>query len=197
MFAPTGRTLRQGEGYFYDYYVFFPGISFGFTNQISIMAGFSVIPGLGLTEQLKYVAPRIGIQTSDEFAASLGALYISTEDVAVGIAFAVGSIGQQDKSFTAGIGLGYTNGEGEESKFAEHPIIMFGGNIRLSNSVALVSENWFLTGKYFDISEQPLGIAVRFFGDRLAADVGVIIIGEILKEGFPIPWLSFVYNFGR
>ena len=197
MFAPTGRPLRQGEGYFSDYYVFFPGISYGFTNQISIMAGFSVIPGLGLTEQLKYVAPRIGIQTSDEFAVSVGALYVSVEDVAAGIAFAVGSIGQQDKSFTAGIGLGYTKEEGEEFKFAEHPIIMLGGNIRLSNSIALVSENWFITGKDFDISEQPLCIAIRFFGDRLAADVGAIIIGEILKEGFPIPWLSFVYNFGR
>ena len=25
MFAPTGRPLRKGEGYFSDYYVFFPG----------------------------------------------------------------------------------------------------------------------------------------------------------------------------
>ena len=104
------------------------------------MAGFSVIPGLGLTEQLKYVAPRIGIQTSDEFAVSVGALYISAKDVAAGIAFAVGSIGQQDNSFTAGIGLGYTKAEEEEFKFDEHPIIMLGGNIRLSNSIAFVSE---------------------------------------------------------
>lgn len=196
MFAPTGRPLRKGEGYFSDYYVSFPGISYGFTDQISVMAGFSVIPGLGLTEQLKYIAPRFGFQTSDEFAVSVGAIYVSIEDVAAGIAFGVGTIGRQDKSFTAGIGLGYTSEEEEDFKFADHPIIMMGGNIRLSNSIALVSENWFVTGKDFDIGQQPLGVAVRFFGDRLAADVGVIIVGEFLKEGFPIPWLSFVYNFG-
>ena len=59
MFAPTGRPLRQGEGYFSDYYVFFPGISYGITDNIGFMAGASVIPGLGLTEQVKYLAPKI------------------------------------------------------------------------------------------------------------------------------------------
>ena len=196
MFAPTGRPLRRGEGYFSDYYIFFPGISYGFTNQITMMAGFSVLPGAGLDNQLKYVAPKIGIQASDKLAVSMGALYISAGDVAAGIAFAVGSIGQQDKSFTVGIGLGYTKEEEEDFKFAEHPIIMLGGNIRLSNNTAFVSENWFITGSELKLSQQPLCIALRFFGDRMAVDIGAIIIGEIIKEGFPIPWLSFVYNFG-
>ena len=61
---------------------------------------------------------------------------------------------------------------------------------------SLVSENWFITGEDFSLSEQPFGIALRFFGQNLAVDLGAIIIGEIIKEGFPIPWLSFVYHFG-
>ncbi len=197
MFAPTGRPLRRGEGYFSDYYVLFPGISYGITDYVSFMIGMSVVPGLGLSDQLRYVAPRIGIRASDEFAVSAGALYVSVEDVAAGIVFAVGSIGRQDKSFTAAIGLGYTKEEEEEFKFAEHPILVVGGNVRLSNSIALVSENWFITGEGLGLDEQPFAIAVRFFGDRLAVDAGLIIIGKVLEEGFPIPWLSFVYNFGR
>jgi len=63
--------------------------------------------------------------------------------------------------------------------------------------MALVSENWFITGEDWGLGQQPFGIAIRFFGDRVAADVGLILIGEVLEEGFPIPWLSFVYNFGR
>ena len=114
-------------------------------------------------------------------------------EFSAGIAFAVGSIGEQDKSFTAGVGLGYTKEEGEEFEFAEHPILMLGGNIRLSNSIALVSENWFIIGEDLGLGQQPFGIAIRFFGDRIAADVGLILIGEVLEEGFPIPWLSFVY----
>ena len=197
MFAPTGRPLRKGEGYFSDYYVFFPGISYGFTDNISLMAGFSIIPGLGVTEQLRYVAPRIGIQTSDEFAVSAGALYVSAGEGAAGIAFCVASMGQQDKSFTAGLGLGYTKEEDEEFEFAKHPILMLGGNVRLSNNLALVSENWIITGEGFGLGEQPFALTLRFFGENLAVDVGAILIGEVLEEGFPIPWLSFVYNFGK
>lgn len=197
MFAPTGRPLRQGDGYFSDFYVFFPSIAYGLTSNISVMAGFSILPGIGFDEQLKYIAPRIGFQPSEKFAVSVGALYTSIEDVAAGITFAVASFGQPDKSFTAGIGFGYTKEEGGKFEFTEHPIIMLAGNIRLSNNIALISENWFITGENFDLGEQPFGIAIRFFGDRLAVDVGAIIIGEVLDEGFPIPWLSFVYNFGR
>lgn len=208
IFTPTGRPLRKGTGFFSDYYLFLPGVSYGFTNQISIMAGMSIVPVVDFDEQIRYIAPRIGIQISDKLAVSVGTLYISFANSpefpegSAGIAFAVGTIGHHDKSFTAGIGFGYTNcqtplsEEDEDFEFVKHPIIMFGGNIRLSNSLALVSENWYFTG--LELSNQPLGVAIRFFGDRLSADVGVIIIGEVLKEWcFPIPWLSFVYNFGK
>jgi hypothetical protein len=31
----------------------------------------------------------------------------------------------------------------------------------------------------------------------MSADLGVILIGELIDEGFPIPWLSVTYHFGR
>jgi hypothetical protein len=197
MFAPTGRPLRKGEGYFFDTYVLFPGVAWGLTDNFSLMAGMSVVPGVGLGDQLKYLAPRIGIQTSDEFAVSFGALYATVEGDAAGIAFAVASMGQPDKSFTAGLGLGYTKVEDEDFKFGDHPVLLLGGNIRLSNNMALVSENWLITGGDFELGNQPFALAIRFFGERLAADVGAILIGEVIDEGFPIPWLSFTYNFRK
>ena len=197
MFAPTGRPLRAGEGYFSDYYVFFPGLSYGITNQASLTAGISIFPGLGIDKQIITLAPKIGLQLSDTQAVSAGILYLTVPDEgAAGIAFAIGSLGHYDRSLTAGIGIGYTKDDRHaDFEFAQHPIIMLGGNIRLSNSVALVSENWFITGEGLSLSEQPLGITLRFFGEQIAADVGFIIIGEVLKEGFPIPWLSLVYHF--
>ncbi|MFQ5633135.1 MAG: hypothetical protein ACE5I1_30575, partial [bacterium] len=205
LFAPTGRPLRQGDGYFSDFYVFFPSIAYGVTSNFTIMGGFSILPGVSFDEQLKYFAPKIGVRASEKFAFSIGALYTDVEDVSAGIVFAVASFGEQDNSFTAGIGLGYTrekdnhNGiDGDDGfKFADHPVIMLGGNFRLSNSLALVTENWLITGGDFDLNEQPFTLALRFFGDRIAADVGAIFIGEVLEEGFPVPWLSFVYNFGK
>ena len=161
------------------------------------MAGFSFIPGLSLGEQLKYVAPRIGINIEDKFAISTGALYVHVDDVAAGIGFIVGTYGERDHSFTLGFGLGYTRDEENDFRFAEHPILMFGGNVRISNSAAFISENWIITGGDFDLAMQPFSVAVRFFGDHVSADVGFILIGEVISEGFPIPWLSFVYNFGN
>jgi hypothetical protein len=197
LFAPTGRPLKKGEGYFSDYYVFFPGISYGFTNNITLMAGFSFLPGASFSEQLKYIAPKIGVNLNDKFAIATGALYMGAEDVAAGIGFLVGTYGERDHCFTLGLGLGYTKEEDEDLKFAEHPIIMFGGNARLSNSVALISENWLITGSDFDITQQPFSIGVRFFGDHVSADVALVIIVDVIEDGFPIPWLSFIYNFGN
>ncbi|MBN1349618.1 hypothetical protein JXJ21_09430 [candidate division KSB1 bacterium] len=198
MFAPTGRPLRKGEGYFSDYYILFPGFSYGITNNFSLMAGVSVLPGLGLADQVKYIAPRVGFNTSKNVSLSVGALCASfADEYAAGIAFAVGTFGPLENCFTSGLGLGYTSGEDGDFEFAKNPIIVLGYNKRLSNSMALISENWFITGEGLTLGQQPLSISLRFFGDQLAADVGFIIVGEVIKHGLPIPWLSFVYNFRK
>ncbi len=197
MFAPTGRPLRRGDRYFFNHYVLFPGMAYGFTDRFGVAGGLSVIPGLGLSEQILSVAPKFGLYDSGDLALSAGVLYMNfANEGAGGMAFAVGTKGSPDKSITCGIGLGYIAEEGEAVDFAEHPVLLLGGNIRLSESTALVSENWLITGQDLGLDQQPLGLALRFFGSRIAVDVGAIIVGEALKEGFPIPWLSFVYNFG-
>ena len=196
MFAPTGRPLRRGDRYFFNHYVFFPGMAYGFTDRFGVAGGLSVIPGLGLSEQILSLAPKFGLYASDDVALSAGVLYMNVAgEGAGGMAFVVGTKGSPDKSFTCGIGLGYIAEEGEDVDFAEHPVLLLGGNIRLSESMALVSENWLITGEDLGLDQQPLGLALRFFGPKIAVDAGAIIIGEALKEGFPIPWLSFVYNF--
>ncbi len=190
MFTPTGRPLRSGQGYWSNYYISFPGITYGLTNQISITAGLSVFPGVGLGDQLLSLAPKIALYQNDDFALSAGTLYMSLIDE-IG-----GTKGSPDKSFTAGLGFGYINEQDEPVDFAMHLVILLGSNIRLTDSLALVSENWFITGENLGLGEQSLGIALRFFGKDLAVDIGVIIIGQVLKEGFPIPWVFAVYHFG-
>ncbi len=76
-----------------------------------------------------------------------------------------------------------------------HPVLLLGGNIRLSETISVVSENWIITGQNRGLDEQPLGIALRFFGSRIAVDAGAIFVLE--EGGFPFPWLSFVYNFSN
>ncbi len=197
LFSPTGRPLKKGDGYFSDYYIFFPGVAYGLTDNLSVMGGFSIIPGLGLGNQLFYIAPRLGASFSENLSLSGGTLFLSLPEVgSAGLAFAVGTYGPPARSLSAGIAFGYSIGE-EDAAISGNPIFMLGGNIRLSGNLALISENWIITGEEATLSSQPFSIALRFFGDRLAADVGFLIIGEIVKQGFPIPWLSAVYNFGK
>lgn len=196
LFGPTGRALKKGHGYFSDYYIFFPGISYGVTDRFSFMAGMSLIPGINLGEQLKYFAPRYGIYQSENAATSVGFLNIMMEmENSAGIAFASHTIGKIDKSFTAAVGFGYLKEKGESVDFSESPIIMLGGNIRLTNYMAFVTENWFPTGFDLDLKYYPLTFALRFFNDDMAVDLGAIVVGELIQDGIPIPWLSFVYNF--
>ena len=199
LLSPTGRPLHKGDGYFSDFWVFFPGVAYGLTENVSMLAGMTILPGLGLDEQLYYVAPRIGTRASDNVAVSAGALYMTllTEGISGGIVFGVATFGQEDKSFTAGLGLPYLKEEGRDFAFAENPILMLGGNVRLGNSIALVTENWLILGDGFDLGEQPFTLALRFIGERIAVDAGVLVVGSILDEGFPVPLLSFTYNFGN
>lgn len=205
MFAPTARPLRKGDGYFSDHYVAFPGVAYGITDHFSLSGGMSIVPGVGLDEQVFYASPKIGFDVSDKLALGAGAAYAGGggEGNGVGIAFALATVGRPEKSFTAGIGFAgsreseydfRTNTSRDVWKWRDKPILMLGGSVQLSNSVALVSENWLLLGE--KLSDQPFGVALRFFGDRISADVGMIFVGEVIEEGFPVPWLSFSYHFG-
>jgi hypothetical protein len=205
MFAPTARPLRRGEGYFSDHYVLFPGVAFGLTDQLSLSGGVSVVPGLGLSEQIFYVSPKLGFELSERAAVALGAAYAGNGgDEGAAIAFGLATLGRPAKSVTLGLGFAGSRKQEFDSRarssrdvwrWRDKPILMLAGSVQLSNSVALLSENWLLLGER--VSDQPFGLALRFFGDRLSADVGVILVGEVIEEGFPVPWLSISYHFGR
>lgn len=213
LFSSTGRPLAKGEGYFSDHYVVFPGVSYGITDHFSVGAGVSVVPGLGLDEQLFYVAPRIGAQFSDRLAVSGGVLYArggDGDDESLGVGFVMATLGKPEKSLTVGVGVArtlseeyYTEYVGGEwrgdfrNKASYTPVVMVGGTARLSRRVALVSENWLILNHDFKLKEQPFALGVRFLGDQLSADVGVVLIGEMIEDGFPVPWLSVTYHFGR
>jgi hypothetical protein len=197
MLAPTGWLLKRGQGYFADYYIFFPSISYGITNNISFCGGFSIIPGLPLDLQLKYFIPRFGTEFSDLFSLSGGFLYMDYRKIGIGLTFASATYGSIDKNITAGLALGYVRGKDEDFKFARRPVLFLGGNYRISNSIALLVEGWFIPFKEINLNTQPFALCIRFFGEKVAADMGFIIINILIEKGFPIPWLSFTYNFGH
>jgi len=188
-FGPTARPVRGG--YFADYEIFFPFLSFGIADILTISGGMTLIPGA--TDQLFYVAPKISIPLGTEsFSLAGGIVYtnlISGDAEGGGIAYGVTTIGSGSASLTVGVGWGFTGGE-----FSTSPVVLLGAEARLSNSVAVISENWIPTGG--DV--QLISFGFRFFGDHLSADLGFFYpVGSSSTSGFPfLPWLGFCYNFG-
>jgi hypothetical protein len=187
-FGPTARPVHGG--YFADYEIFLPFLSFGIADIVTVSGGMTLFPGA--TEQLYYIAPKVSVPLGTEnVSLAGGVLYTnitSGETGGAGIAYGVTTIGSSSAALTVGFGLGFAGGE-----FAKSPIVLLGGEARLSNSVALISENWIPTGS--DV--QLISFGFRFFGDHLSADLGFFYpLTNSSTTGFPfLPWLGFCYNF--
>jgi len=198
LWAPTGRTLEAGSGYFADYYVFFPSLAYAATDRITLYGAMSIVPGLDLDEQIFFFAPKLGIIQKESFALSTGVLVVkipAEEDITPGIAYGVGTLGSKDQSLTVGLGWGWVRDEGDWETM-DSPVVMVGGELRVSDGVKLLTENWWLPGVE-DVKEHPVvSIGIRFFGRHLAVDMGFFHVVGVDMEGFPfIPWVDFVYNF--
>ena len=195
IFGPTARPVKAGQGYFSAYEIFFPFLAFGIADILTIAGGISLVPGA--KDQLFYIAPKVTIPIPSEtvnFAA--GVLYLNltggTEDnTGGGIVYGVGTFGSQYASLTAGLGYGFAQGD-----FSEQPVIMIGGEAQVSNSIALLTENYIAPGS--ESTSGLLSFGIRFFGDKLAADLAFFYpLTESGTSGFPfLPWLGFTYNFG-
>lgn len=187
-FAPTGQMLKKGEGYFADYELFFPGIAYGVTDNISIGGGVSLFPA-SLDEQLFYITPKIGFSPSPKLHLALGGI-VSTvpggNNSGVGAVYGVGTVGDGDASFTSGIAYGFAG-----SDFTSEFAVLVGGEKRLSRRIGLVTENYFVPS---EVGKPIVSGGVRFMSEKLTVDLA--LFNAPSDPVFPgIPWVSFVYKF--
>jgi hypothetical protein len=190
-FAPTGRMLSRGEGYYSNTYLFFNGVSRGVTDNFSIGGNVTVFPSS--TRQLGYLTPKLGVYTSENVNVGVGALlgyngFGSTDtERQFGILYSVATVGSPDLSGTAGIGWGY-----QGAKLANQPAVMIGGVARVSRRMALVTENYYLSAG--SETHTILGYGFRFFGEKLSVDLA--FLNSTSDAVFPgIPFISFAVKF--
>lgn len=188
-FAPTARTLKQGQGYFSDYELFFPSFGVGAFDFLSIGGGISIFPGL--KSQLYYIAPKIRLLHLGKLDVAAGTLYMnatSHSGFGGGIAWGLATYGTSDLAATVGAGWGYS---GED--ISNNPVILLGGEGRIMQSIKLLGEAWIIP----NTDHHPVIFGIRFFGRQLAADLGLIYITRTETTGWPFfPWVGFAYNFG-
>ena len=190
-FAPTGRHLKAGSGYFADYMVFFPTAAFGITNNFSFAGGMSLIPGAD--SQLFYVMPKLTFELSETAGIGTGLMYMRVPEEGEGftLGYGVATFGSPTGGVTFGAGTALGSNAGDVF------ILLLGGETQVSNSAKLITENWIFVGDNETFS--ALSGGVRFFGDRMAVDLAFITSPEAWGEGgFPfMPWVDFSVFWGK
>ncbi len=186
-FGPTGRSVPQGQGYLAMYEIVMPFLAVAVHDRVTLAGGFPLFFGEGTFLQVFWLAPKVQVMRAPGFQAAVGALSFFSRETggeSAGIVYAVGTFGRtNDRSVTAGIGYGYAR-----SEFADQPVLMVGGESRVSRGVKLLTENWVFPREGVIVSAGP-----RFFGEHLTADLGLAVPlfgGDV----FAFPLVNFVYN---
>jgi hypothetical protein len=190
-FAPTARTLKRGDGYFGDYYLLIPSVGYGVTDRITVAAGMSIIPGISLADQMYFVAPKVSLVQSPTFGLAAGVMYagvgLKTGGGSGGIAYGVTTLGGEDGALTVGLGGPFSGGHGGSPR----PWAMFGGALRRRDRTKLLAEVWKFPGS----DEMPGVFGIRFIGDRMGVDFGLMHVFGADMGSWPfVPWLDFVVH---
>jgi hypothetical protein len=183
-FAPTGRSLKKGEAYFGVYEILLPFVQVGITDRLSIGAGTPLI--FGDFERPVWVTPKVKLLETRSTAVSAGVMhFFNVDEASVGIAYGVVTQGSTDNAVTIGLGYSYARTDDED---AGSGVVMLGGERRVSKRIKLVTENYVFKGGGFASG------GVRFFGEKLSADFG-LVMPLFEDETFAFPMINIVRKF--
>jgi hypothetical protein len=187
LFAPTGRALKRGDGYFGVYEFIMPFVQVGLTDRISIGGGTPLVFGVDESDRPFWVTPKVQILNTKRAQVAAGVMHIVAPEVgSLGIAYGVVTTGGPDASLTVGAGAGYRRYEGDN---AATTIVMIGGERGLRRGVKFITENYVWTG-----GDGILSGGIRFYGDRLSADVALFApIGA--DDLIVLPMINVVWSF--
>ena len=186
-FGPTGRSLKQGAGYFGVYEILLPFVQVGLTDRISFGAGTPLIFGDGGARPF-WITPKVQVYASESTQASVGVMhFLNVGDGKLGIAYVVGTRGTTDSAVTGGVGYAYDRSYDSKNGAA---VVMIGGEHRMTRGMKILSENYIFNGGGI------LTGGVRWLGERFAADLALVVPTDGgTTVAFPL--VNVVYSFSR
>ena len=183
-FTPTGRSLKRGEAYFGVYQILLPFVQVGITDRISIGGGTPLLFGDDF-ERPVWVTPKVKLLETRSTALSAGVMhFFNVDDASVGIAYGVVTQGSTDNAVTVGLGYSYARSDDDD---AGSGVLMLGGERRVSRRIKLITENYVFKGGGFASG------GVRFFGEKLSADIGLVV--PLIEDTFVFPMINIVRKF--
>lgn len=198
IFGPTAIPLRKGEGYFSDFWIFLISSAVGVTDRFTIGGGMSLVPGIDINENIFFILPKFTVVNRPKFTLAVGGLAAhvgvgSGDDLSVddnrslGVLYGVATTGSRESNLSLGLGWGYVGGT-----VSDRPVVTIGGQHRISQRMALISENWFLP---FDKSNgSVLSYGLRFIGEKIAVDLAFATpIEDAIFPGVPLLGFTIKY----
>ncbi|MCF8374417.1 MAG: hypothetical protein K9H64_22540 [Bacteroidales bacterium] len=187
--GPSGIPSKKGEGYYQNIEVLINSINYGITDNLSIGGGFeflSTIQG----SPIWFLTSKLGFNISETFHFGCGVMVggITGEGTAA-LGYGVFTFGSSESNLSLGAGYGLSGGE-----LSDYPGVIISGTQRVSNSIALLSENYvFPNGngdpEYFGIH------GIRILSKKSSFDIGVIVIPAISDDMPALPFVGFVRVF--
>jgi hypothetical protein len=184
-FGPTGRSLPKGQTYLGIYEFLMPFVQVGVTDRFSIGGGTPLVFGFGEgLDRPFWITPKLQVFNGAKAQISVGVFQGFGGGESAGIAYGVATAGDHKGSLTAGAGMAYSS-NGDRTV-----VVMVGGDRPIRRNLKFVTENYVWAS-----GDGVVSAGVRFFGDKLSADLALATpIG--IEDGFFIfPVVNFVYMF--
>lgn len=196
LYVPSAMMLRQGEGSVSQKELFFTSFNYGLTDWLSVQIG-GIVPVWFVDGGFNLIGgAKVGGKVLDFLHLSAGAqtLVLAPAGVFGGVGFGYGNatFGNENLHATLTVGVPWT--AGVEFGMIGDLIVVASGNLRVTEHVAFVTENWIFPtsiGKP-DSFTHILSLAVRLMNQNLSADIGFLAVPYV---PFPVPWLSGTWNF--
>ncbi|MCK5782287.1 MAG: hypothetical protein KAH10_06830 [Flavobacteriales bacterium] len=184
-FAPSAIPIKKGSGYYQNIEVVLNFVNYGVTNYFSIGGGFEFITLFSGEVPIIFLTPKVGFKISEKFHAGAGVLFgTKFANGSMGLPYLITTFGSSESNISIGGGVSIS---GETFGL---PVILFSGTARVSNYIALLTENYILVD-----NDNPyyIGIqGIRVISKENAFDIGLMVLPEI---GFPIPFVGYVRTF--
>lgn len=190
LWSPNGYSLKRGEGYYQNIWIFWNQVAYGLTDHFSIGGALIPLFLFGGAPTPVFLTAKFSIPVKpDKFNIGLGAMagaVIGEADATFSLLYGIGTYGSPDNNFSAGIGYGFS-GDGFSS-----PTINLGGMTRISNRWYLLTENYIFPSESFVL----LSFGARSMIKTAALDFGLIFPTQV-DSFIGIPWLGFTVPFGN
>ena len=183
-FAPTGRSLKKGQTSVGVYEFVMPFVQYGVTDRFSVGGGTPLVFGFDESERPFWITPKLQVLDTPSTQVAVGVLHgFNMDSTGAGVGYVVGTRGSVLGSVSIGGGLAYGSDGGKSG------VIMVGAERTVHRNLKLMTENYL-----WKEGNGVISGGVRFFGERLSADVGMVVpIGTGEFFGFPVVNLVYVF----